>query len=437
MSSELALAAVTAALQDLLTNALVDADLSTPLGGSVQVTALPPDRILTGDNEKPQLNVFLYQVTPNLGWRNTNLPSRDDSGARLTNPPLALDLHYLITAYSAKDFQADSLLGLAMQVLFETPLLTRERLRAKQNGWSLSADPLLRALAGAGLSDQIELIKFTPCVMNTEEMSKLWTAFQAKYRPSACYQATVALIESKQPARSPLPVLSRGPVDPVTKRDRGVVVQPDLSPPFPMIAALELPHGQPSVRLNEIVTVNGFHLDGDAGDTVVVLLNHPRFAQPAQVPPLAGATATKLEFQFPNDPVNFPAGVYALSNGFINGGKLARTTNQVGVALAPSAPTIAGAPNIPRDAQGNVTLQLTCAPQVWQGQTATLILGTFQASAEPFPGSKTDKLVFKFFKMEVGDYFVRLRVDGVESILINYAVKPLQFDSSQKITLEP
>ena len=49
------------------------------------------------------LNFFLYQVTPNLGWRNADLPSRENGGSRTTYPPLALDLHYLLTAYGSQD----------------------------------------------------------------------------------------------------------------------------------------------------------------------------------------------------------------------------------------------------------------------------------------------------------------------------------------------
>jgi hypothetical protein len=37
----------------------------------------------------------------------------------------------------------------------------------------------------------------------------MWSAFQAKYRPTAVYQATVVLIESKQPTKASLPVRSR------------------------------------------------------------------------------------------------------------------------------------------------------------------------------------------------------------------------------------
>ena len=46
--------------------------------------------------------------------------------------------------------------------------------------------------------------------MSSDEMSKLWSAIQSHYRPSAAYHVSVVLIEGNGPRVSPLPVLSRG-----------------------------------------------------------------------------------------------------------------------------------------------------------------------------------------------------------------------------------
>jgi hypothetical protein len=99
----MAIASVTAVLRDLLNNGIVDHDLAATVG-NVMVTSLPPDRIdTTNQNQQSQLNLFMYQVTPNQGWRNEGLPSRNRNGERLSNPPLALDLHYLLSAYGADE----------------------------------------------------------------------------------------------------------------------------------------------------------------------------------------------------------------------------------------------------------------------------------------------------------------------------------------------
>ncbi len=432
MSSALAIAAVTAVLRDLLINGLIDRDLVSSVG-DVQVTALPPDRITTGADEVSQLNLYMYNATPNLGWRNVGLPSRDGRGDRITNPPLALDLHYLVSAYGAKDFHAEILLGYAMQLLHENAILPRSAIRVALSPTPVSGGgglpPTLEALAGSELADQLEQIKIAPKTMSADDLSKLWTAFGAKYRPSACYTVTVALIESKAPTRSPLPVLTRG-VD-----DRGVTVQASMDPPFPTITRVSPPEPQTAARLNETVTLEGVHLDGEPGDTVVVLLNHRRLASPLQVTPLGGATPTQVQFQIPNDPANVPAGLYAVSVGFIKGGQLYRTTNELGLALAPNNPTLSPPSPIARDGDGNATLTVTCAPQVWKGQRAWLLLGSREVFAEPFVPAKTSVLTFVFKGIPADTYFVRLRVDGVESRLIDRTVTPPVFDPSQQVTI--
>ena len=107
----LAIAAVTAVLKDLLNNGVINNDIASTVG-EVAVTSLPPDRIDVSDgNERNQLNLFLYQVTPNAGWRNVGLPSRDSRGERISNPPLALDLHYMLSAYGTRDLHPEILLG--------------------------------------------------------------------------------------------------------------------------------------------------------------------------------------------------------------------------------------------------------------------------------------------------------------------------------------
>ena len=178
MSNALALGAVTAVLRDLLNNGLIDQDMTGTIGGNVSVTALPPDRIDVGENrEKSQLNLFLYQVTPNQGWRNVGLPSRDARGDRVANPPLALDLHYLLTAYGEQEFHGEILLGYAMHTLHETPVLARDAIRlalgAPPPVIGSVLPPAQRSLVAAELADQIEQIKITPQSLSTEEMSRL------------------------------------------------------------------------------------------------------------------------------------------------------------------------------------------------------------------------------------------------------------------------
>ena len=80
MSSPLALAGVTALLQDMLANRLAEDPVAAALG-AVTISALPPDRVELGENSDPtQVNVFLHQITQNQGWANIGAPVRSGSG---------------------------------------------------------------------------------------------------------------------------------------------------------------------------------------------------------------------------------------------------------------------------------------------------------------------------------------------------------------------
>ena len=110
MSTPLALATVTAVLQNFIQNSITDHDLAATLGGNITVSAEPPDRIDNGASSPDRINLFLFQATENQGWRNVGLPSRNASGDRISNPLLALDLSYLITAYGSGPLHAEALL---------------------------------------------------------------------------------------------------------------------------------------------------------------------------------------------------------------------------------------------------------------------------------------------------------------------------------------
>jgi hypothetical protein len=436
MSNALAIAGVTAVLKDLLNNGLIDHNVTGAVGGNVTVTALPPDRVVApGTQEGNQLNLFLHQVTPNAGWRNAGLPSRDERGERVTNPPLALDLHYLLTAYGAEDLHAEILLGYGMQLLHETPVLSRQAIRTALVPSPLSGTmlpPALQALSAADLAEQVEQIKVTPAAFNSEEMSKLWSALQARYRPTAAYQVSVVLIESQKSAKAALPVLTRGPVDVATGRERGIAVQGAVTSPFPTMVAMSVASGQPSVQLGETVAIEGRHLDGT---NVSVRFTNARLSTSLEIAPLAGRTATRLEVTIPNDPGQWIAGVYTVAVMVQRPGEtFHRTTNELSLALAPTV-TTALPITVARNANGDATIALTCRPEVRPQQRVVLILGDREIPAQPHP-TQTASLSFLVKNADPGTSFIRLRVDGVDSALVNRAVSPPVF-FNHKVTITP
>src|SRR3569833_1424990 len=113
MSSPLALAAVPAVMRDLLNHGLID-----------------------------------HAITGALG-------------TRLANPPPALDLHYLLSAYGAAELHSEIVLGYAMHLLHETPVLDRQAIRTALGGGTVDSTilpPAFQALSAAVLADQVEQI---------------------------------------------------------------------------------------------------------------------------------------------------------------------------------------------------------------------------------------------------------------------------------------
>src|SRR5215469_6459011 len=117
--------------------------------------------------------------------------------------PLALDLHYLMTAYGRENDASQPfdhhLLGKAMSVLHDHALLGPDEIRL--------------AFPGSGLESQADRVRITLQPLSVEDISKLWMGFATQYRVSVGYDVSVALIDSTQSARTPLPVLARGAQD--------------------------------------------------------------------------------------------------------------------------------------------------------------------------------------------------------------------------------
>ena len=138
MSDYLAVGGVSAVLRWILANALTGGGPSSIIGVSSPVTALSPDLVPTGADEQPQINLFMYYASLNASFRNNALPSQDTQGRRVSNPPLALDLHYLVSAYGKNECAPEILLAWAMQVFHETPILSRKLIEDSINDILLS-----------------------------------------------------------------------------------------------------------------------------------------------------------------------------------------------------------------------------------------------------------------------------------------------------------
>lgn len=441
MSSPLAMAGVTAVLKDLLNDGLINNNDLAAIG-TVTVSALPPDRIQTGANEDNRINLFLYQVTPNQGWRNQGLPSIGTNGERLNNPPLALDLHYMLSAYGREDLNAEVLLGYAMELLHEL-VLSRDDIRKSLSPSNpinvnlIPKDPDGRS--AVDLADQVEQIKITPNYLSADELSRLWTSMQARYRPTMAYQVSTVLIQRKRPAKSPLPVLARG------EKDKGIDSQPDIKAPDPSIPTLRIITIQEptqnlmrdAAELGDTLILEGALL---AGNQVTALFSHRLLANSLKLPVKAGATASHVEIELPKNtdagaPQNWPAGPYSVSLQIDLTGKPAILTNVLFFALAPrisAAPVVTGGANNP-----SVSLQFF--PEIRDTQRVEFFAGGDPFKPTPFVGGvSTLTIPLTGIKPIDGPIPIGLRVDGVDSILVrDTRAKPPQFDPQQSIILPP
>lgn len=205
MSNGLAIAAVTAIFKNLLEDGLVQNTALSSMG-NVLVTTLPPDQISVGVDGQPQLNLFLYQVSQN---RNADLGKSDQSVHHQTSiekdalPLLAVNLHYVLTAYGNKDFQTEILLGYVMELLHQTPVLSKARIKAALNHIAtINRSGLLaqaiESTSVEALTEQLDRVKIASNLFDTEQMSRLWSLFGGSYRPSITYEVSMVLSESQK-----------------------------------------------------------------------------------------------------------------------------------------------------------------------------------------------------------------------------------------------
>jgi len=421
MSNELAVAAVTITLRNLLdpVKELSDASVigSFPVDiaptAEIVVNNLPLDEAYDFDNAKNQVNIFLYHVEHSTHWRNQELPGRTKNGES-GHPPLGLNLYYIITAYGQNNNEiiGHLLLGKAMSILHDHPVFSRQEIQT--------------AFPNSLLHEQIERVRITPQPITLDDISKLWTGFQTQYKLSIAYQVSVVLIESKRMARTPLPVLSRG------ANDKGVFVQPFVIPPFPTLESVQFPGRQHGVQLGDELLLKGHHLKGDSASI--------RFKHlPTGIENAVAASATpsdaEIRFTIPNaGPGTWPPGPYPASAIIHNAGVPDKTSNAIGFMLLPTIivpVTIAPlSPPVPKGYEATVTF----SPAIQPRQTASLLLGDKEFRSKDHPIATT-VLSFEMKNVEPGDYFIRLRIDGVDSLLIIDTVTPTIFNPAFKVTI--
>lgn len=397
MSDYRAIAGVSSSLRHLLRNRM-----QVP----VPVTIAPPDVTVTTITGK-RLNLYLYQVSENGFLKNQEIPGHGHPGD-YGHPPLSLDLQYLLTAHSASeqaedsDLEAQQILGDAMRVLHDFPIITSDLFE--------DDDPLKPRILDPSLVGEFEQVKITLQPTTLEEFSKIWLALpQANFRRSVAYHISVIQIEARLPRKLTLPV-----------RERRVYAVPFRSPQID-----EIYREPPFLGARMAVA--------ESGDTLRILGSN--LAGPMTRVMLG---AISIDIPAPQQaqidvivPAALPAGIHSVQVAQdlmlkgIEGGPLVQHRGfRSNVVAALVIPRINLAP---ASAARGSTITVNVTPNVGATQEAELLLGDFVAPAAPRVYGSPPSATVQFpipATMPPTSYFMRVRVDGAESRLtINPATK--------------
>ncbi|AOR79755.1 DUF4255 domain-containing protein [Novosphingobium resinovorum] len=419
MSTPFAIAGVTAVLRQLVVEGLA-LDKAGDAVGTIGVSAGPPDLVAKpGQPEPTRVNLYLHQVTPNAAWRNLGLPGRDSGGDLVSAPPLAFTLHYLVTTFAAEMFVAEVLLGHTLRILGENAVLTREAVRRALV--PTAASPLATALENCGLADQIELVKLTPTAVALEDMSRIWSAFQAHYRTTVAYEASVVLIDPRAKGRTALPATARA-----------VFGETLALPEIARVGLADDPSA--AVTTEDTLAIAGLRLLAASGTVVRIgatdhapasdsrahILNVDLAAAPR---PRAGVqSVTVIHPRQMGDPATAHEGVFS---------------NAAALILRPVVNTVSAANSATRTIDGIVyadgTLTVTAARAIGRDQRVEVLLNERGAPASRPPRGyaiaapaanglaesvdEAAQIAIPYRAIARGDYLVRLRIDGAESLL--------------------
>lgn len=149
-----------------------------------------------------RLNWFLYRVSPDPTYRNMEPPNKGWRTAR-GNPPLALRLSYLLSAFPAAktaggDQEQFAHVGLAavMQAVYENPVVG-------------DGSPILTPALATFVDPLVEPIRIVLDDLDLEAVTKIWTAASKPIRLSVGYGVSVVMIDPETKYQAGPPVKTR------------------------------------------------------------------------------------------------------------------------------------------------------------------------------------------------------------------------------------
>jgi hypothetical protein len=125
------------------------------------------------------VGLYLYRVDYNPFGANLDWQAR--TPGQLDAPPIALNLHYLLTPYGPDELEIQQTLGEVIRAFHEQPVIR-------------AGDPVL----AADLVDMTEELRVVPRMLPLTEMLELWRAFdKVAFRLCATYEVSTILIDSR------------------------------------------------------------------------------------------------------------------------------------------------------------------------------------------------------------------------------------------------
>jgi hypothetical protein len=386
MSNYLAIATVTAALQQLLTG-----PVSKAVGGA-SVGFNRPD---ASNLATPLVNVFLYQITPNTAYRNADLPTRRGDSSLSQRPQAAFDLHYIFT-FHGNDAQLEPqrLMGAVALALHAQPLLSVGNINNAVTNFGF--------LAGSQLESQVERIRFTPTALSLEEFSKLWSVFfQVEYSLSAAYQASVVLMESSDSPQEAPPVLARN-----------LYITPFQSPTIAQITS-QTGAGDP-ITAGSTLLIQGQELRGQG--TFVLIENQE--LSPATV------SDTKITLPVPTTIHAGMKGAQVLQKSLMGTPAVLHRGLESNIAPFVLHPKITATHAVALPSPNGTAVTLTLSPNIGVGQRAVLSLNnlavtppTAYTSLPVIAAADSNQITINIVGVPTGTYLARVQIDGAESIL--------------------
>ncbi|MEO0078369.1 MAG: DUF4255 domain-containing protein, partial [candidate division WOR-3 bacterium] len=309
------------------------------------------------------------------------------------------------------ELKPQRVMGSVLRVLHTHPVITRKMIDDAK---------MVPYLAASDLDEEAELVKLTPEPLSLDELSKLWSIFfQGPYVLSVTYRASMVMLDGRPVPVSALPV-----------KNRNIYVRPFEEPTIERLLSRAAP-GQPDlenqpVLPGHILVLAGRHLAGDvtlvrmAGNTV-----EPDLAEP-----------TRVELTLAEPP--FPAGllraglqpvqiVHELLVGTPETRHKGFESNVVPLILHP---VVENASYVvvhhPPPAPDTYQIEMDVTPPLQTGQKATMILNGHEppglgSYVFPVPpdqcGSGSTHIAVPITGVADGTYFIRLSVDGAESLL--------------------